>query len=117
METNKNIDWEQRRYEIAKEMFARYAEFRTRDADAKQAVDFADALIEELQKPKKPKKQDKFSRIVELVPEMYKALNTISKLADPKNRSNNIAWYLDMILSKISSVAMQVLVNYPEIEE
>lgn len=116
METNKNIDWEQRRYEIAKEILRHFIEedFDTPEEYVWNAVRHADALIEELQKPKE---QDKFSRIVEFAPEMYKALNTISKMADPKNRSNNIAWYLDMILSKISSVARQVLVNYPEIEE
>lgn len=61
-----NIDWEQRRYEIAKEMLhAIYIddgnaereddsglpfEFKTLGNSAKEAVRFADALIEELKK-------------------------------------------------------------------
>lgn len=68
LEFEKGIDWEQRRYEIAKDMMAviylddGQAE-RADDSDlgfeyksdrhcAKEAVDFADALIEELKKRK-----------------------------------------------------------------
>lgn len=52
-----NIDWEQRRYEIAKEMLHVTSEWRTiydirigRNEAAVRAVAYADALIEELKK-------------------------------------------------------------------
>lgn len=44
----KEIDWEQRRYEIAKDLYVRW-----RDMDAKWAVHSADALINELKKQSK----------------------------------------------------------------
>lgn len=68
MKTNQNIkiDWEQRRYEIAKEMLAAIYlddgnaeraddsesgfEFKSLQDSAREAVKFADALIEELKK-------------------------------------------------------------------
>lgn len=68
MEANGNIEinWEQRRYEIAKEMLAAIYlddgnaeraddsdlgfEFKSRQGSAREAVRFADALIEELRK-------------------------------------------------------------------
>lgn len=54
-----NIDWEQRRYEIAKDVFAaqisdvEYAENNSEQILAKYAVKYADALIEELKGGKK----------------------------------------------------------------
>lgn len=68
MEANENIEinWEQRRYEIAKEMLAAIYlddgnagraddselgfEFKSLQGSAREAVRFADALIEELKK-------------------------------------------------------------------
>lgn len=44
IEQDKEIDWEQRRYEIAKECYAR------QDVSAEKAVMWADRLIEELKK-------------------------------------------------------------------
>ena len=59
MKKTRSIDWEQRRYEIAKECIAAFmANSNTAvwqehvDAQAKDAVTYADALIEELQKRK-----------------------------------------------------------------
>ena len=46
----KEIDWEQRRYEIAKDVFCFYPH---REASAKNAVEWADALVEELKKASK----------------------------------------------------------------
>ena len=40
-------DWEQRRYEIARDLYASY-----RDASAESCVDWADELIKELKKKK-----------------------------------------------------------------
>ena len=48
-ETNKAIDWEQRRYEIAKHMLS-YNVHYTPKVLAEKAVSFADALIEVLKK-------------------------------------------------------------------
>lgn len=45
LEFEKEIDWEQRRYEIAREICANNCMY-----SAKQCVSFADALIEELKK-------------------------------------------------------------------
>lgn len=51
---NKEIDWEQRRYEIAKEIHAQYAQAQwytgSKENSAKDAVRWADALIAELKK-------------------------------------------------------------------
>lgn len=41
----KEIDWEQRRYEIAKDLYVRYSA-----TDEKEAIRFADKFIEELKK-------------------------------------------------------------------
>lgn len=51
----KKIDWEQRRYEIAKEYFVRYVnspmyQFSTIQEKATEAVKYADVLIDELKK-------------------------------------------------------------------
>ena len=46
----KEIDWEQRRYEIAKELYCDYPHL---ECSVKDAVDWADALIEELKKTSK----------------------------------------------------------------
>ena len=46
----KEIDWEQRRYEIAKELYCYYPH---QDCTVRDAVDWADALIEELKKTSK----------------------------------------------------------------
>lgn len=53
----KEIDWEQRRYEIAKELFTRNLKFLPNEylgpavgLMAKNSVIYADALIEELKK-------------------------------------------------------------------
>ena len=62
---NDKIDWEQRRYEIAKELMPHFLSLWLPDKDgkwevrhnkemaAKESVSYADALIEELRKPKK----------------------------------------------------------------
>ena len=54
-EPKKEIDWEQRRYEIAKEMFAiNYAKYiDTVEHMAEVSVHHADILIEELKKTSK----------------------------------------------------------------
>lgn len=62
LEKPKEIDWEQRRYEIAKELYTRLLthpdgnvrsfSFRERQGHAKECIYMADILIEELQKPK-----------------------------------------------------------------
>ena len=55
-ESNHSIDWERRRYEIAKDVLAaqisdtEYAENNSEQMLAKHAVRYADALIEELKK-------------------------------------------------------------------
>ena len=49
-ETNKVIDWEQRRYEIAKHILPRVFTFGEHKYSAKYAMSFADALIKELKK-------------------------------------------------------------------
>ncbi len=46
----KKIDWEQRRYEIAKELFCNYPQM---ERTAQEAVEWADDLIEELKKTSK----------------------------------------------------------------
>ena len=46
----KEIDWEQRRYEIAKELYCNYPH---EGYTAEEAVTWADALIEELRKTSK----------------------------------------------------------------
>lgn len=57
LEFEKGIDWEQRRYEIAKDMMAAFLSnscsnvyLGNPDEQAKYAVTFADALIAELKK-------------------------------------------------------------------
>lgn len=59
IESNFSIDWEQRRYEIAKDMIAAFMSNScsnvfggSRETQAKDAVEYADALIEELKKGK-----------------------------------------------------------------
>ena len=47
-EGNKTIDWEQRRYEIAKHLLPRVFVFGEHKYSAKYAVSYADALIKEL---------------------------------------------------------------------
>ena len=47
-EGNKVIDWEQRRYEIAKHILPRVFTFGEHKHSAKYAVHYADALIKEL---------------------------------------------------------------------
>ena len=49
-EGSKAIDWEQRRYEIAKHILPRVFEFGEHKYAAKYAVSYADALIKELKK-------------------------------------------------------------------
>ena len=49
-EGNKAIDWEQRRYEIAKHLLPRVFAFGEHKCSAKYAVSYADALIKELKK-------------------------------------------------------------------
>ena len=49
-ETNKVIDWEQRRYEIAKHILPRVFAFGEHRHSAVYAVSYADALIKELKK-------------------------------------------------------------------
>ena len=49
-ETNKVIDWEQRRYEIAKHILPQMSVIRPITAAAEHAVHYADALIKELKK-------------------------------------------------------------------
>ena len=52
---NKQIDWEQRRYEIAKDILAALISNpnhcgKSYESEVKHAVEFADALIDELKK-------------------------------------------------------------------
>ena len=49
-ETDKVIDWEQRRYEIAKHILPQMSTIRPITAAAEHAVHYADALIKELKK-------------------------------------------------------------------
>ena len=49
-EGNKAIDWEQRRYEIAKHILPQMSIIRPITAAAEHAVHYADALIKELKK-------------------------------------------------------------------
>ena len=49
-EGNKTIDWEQRRYEIAKHVLPRVFAFGEPNYSAIYAVSYADALIKELKK-------------------------------------------------------------------
>ena len=49
-EGNKAIDWEQRRYEIAKHILPQMSMIRPITAAAEHAVHYADALIKELKK-------------------------------------------------------------------
>lgn len=49
----KEIDWEQRRYEIAKSVYPVVANDCVADKAAGLAVHYADALIEEIKKPKR----------------------------------------------------------------
>ena len=49
-EGNKTIDWEHRRYDIAKHLLPRVFEFGEHKYSAKYAVSYADALIKELKK-------------------------------------------------------------------
>ena len=49
-ESNKAIDWEQRRYEIAKHVLPRVFAFGEPNYSAIYAVSYADALIKELKK-------------------------------------------------------------------
>lgn len=52
--SKKEIDWEQRRYEIAKDLFARMCVgeygYHFSHSDVESAVEMADELIEELKK-------------------------------------------------------------------
>ena len=52
-ETNKVIDWEQRRYEIAKHILSKTFILGSPNGSANNAVRFADALIETLKKGEK----------------------------------------------------------------
>lgn len=50
-----NINWEQRRYEIAKDLYVRvvdYPRIQSAELDAKTCIEYADILIEELRKQK-----------------------------------------------------------------
>ena len=50
----RGVDWEQRRYEIAKDIYPNMNPSESKDAPAKAAVELADLLIAELKKePKK----------------------------------------------------------------
>ena len=49
-EGSKAIDWEERRYEIAKHLLPRVFAFGEHKCSAKYAVSYADALIKELKK-------------------------------------------------------------------
>lgn len=54
-ETVTTIDWEQRRYEIAKEFYLKYSDFPREEIapfDAKASIKYADILIEELKSKK-----------------------------------------------------------------
>ena len=50
--SKKEIDWEQRRYEIAKQMYIERMRYSlcTMEEDAKKSVRYADTLIEELKR-------------------------------------------------------------------
>lgn len=91
------IDWEQRRYELAKEAMGAFiaspsyqfyvnnnyyeASIATAEYIAKDAVNYADALIAEL---RKPNPDDEFSSIVEQAPSLHKALEEIVSLPIPE---------------------------------
>lgn len=49
-EPHKNIDWEQRRYEISKDMMTAAEQHKNTMAQAQYAIECADALIAELKK-------------------------------------------------------------------
>lgn len=55
--SKKEIDWEQRRYEVAKDLFVRMCvgeySYHFSHSDVESAVEMADALIEELKKERK----------------------------------------------------------------
>lgn len=55
--TKKEIDWEQRRYEVAKDLFVRMSvgeySYHFSHSDVESAVEMADELIEELKKERK----------------------------------------------------------------
>lgn len=60
IEPNADIDWEQRRYEISKAMIAAFMSNSDKNVfaypkknQARDAVEYADALIEELKKKRK----------------------------------------------------------------
>lgn len=90
--TGTPIDWEQRRYELAKEAMGAFiasasyqfcannnyyeAHIATAEYIAKDAVNYADALIAEL---RKPNPDDEFSSIVEQAPNLFKALKEIAE--------------------------------------
>lgn len=51
--SGKFIDWEQRRFEIAKDLYVRYVDyprFSSAHFDAQECIRFADVLIKELKK-------------------------------------------------------------------
>lgn len=95
---NNEIDWEQRRYELAKEAMGAFIAspsyqfqsdcnyyesqvYATADVVARDAVDYADALISKLRET--PPK-DEFSSIVEQAPSLHKALEEIVSLPIPE---------------------------------
>lgn len=91
------IDWEQRRYELAKEAMGAFiaspsyqffvnnnyyeASVTPSECVAKDAVDYADVLISEL---RKSEQKDEFSSIVEQAPNLHKALEEIANLLAPE---------------------------------
>lgn len=92
-----SINWEQRRYELAKEAMGAFiaspsyqfyvnnnyyeASIATAEYIAKDAINYADALIAEL---RKPNPDDEFSSIVEQAPSLHKALEEIVSLPIPE---------------------------------
>lgn len=91
---NKEIDWEQRRYELAKDFMSAMIASPTykyckaleydvnkplrehQDGLAKNAIIYTDRLIAEL---RKPNPDDEFSSIVEQAPNLFKALKEIAE--------------------------------------
>lgn len=93
-ESNHSIDWEQRRYELAKDFMSAMIASPTykyckaleydvnkplrehQDGLAKNAIIYTDRLIAEL---RKPNPDDEFSSIVEQAPNLFKALKEIAE--------------------------------------
>lgn len=114
----KNTGWEQRRYEIARDLavssFSRIDNYQSVQSYVACCVEIAELLVEEL---RKPKKQDKFSRIVEQAPEMYKALESIVKasISFPPTIQGFMNYYKEVTMIAEEAID-KCKTDYPEIE-